>query len=219
MYYLILDTETTNDIETPICYDVGFAIIDESGKVFDKGSYVVADVFLDEQLMESAYFKDKMPMYFDEIKKGTRVLRRWSTIRKIINNIMAEYNTDKVIAHNVRFDYLSTHTTQRYLTSSKYRWFFPFGTRYIDTLKMAREVFGSDSNYVDYCKANNYLCSNGKPRFTAEIVYRYIKSDNSFIESHTALEDVLIEKEIFAKCLAVKPNINGELWARTTTAN
>lgn len=211
--YLILDTETTNDIETPICYDIGFAVIDDNGKVYEKHSYVVADVFLDNSLMASAYFADKIPTYQAEINNGKRKLRRWKTIKHIVKDIMAQWNISEVIAHNVRFDYLSTHTTQRYLTSSKYRWFFPYGTRYIDTLKMAREVFGKDKEYIDFCKSNNYLCANGSPRFTAEIVYRFINKDNDFIESHTALEDVLIEKEIFAECIKRNPNINGELWA------
>jgi response regulator RpfG family c-di-GMP phosphodiesterase len=32
-------------------------------------------------------------------------------------------------------------------------------------------------------------------------IYRYIKKDTSFIESHTGLEDTLIEKEILAYCI------------------
>ena len=217
--YLIIDTETTNDIETPICYDFGFAVIDDKGNIYEKGSYVVADTFLDKDLMASAYFADKIPMYQEQINNGSRLLRRWKTIRNIVKDIMAQYEITKVIAHNVKFDYLSTTTTQRYLTSSKYRYFFPYGTRYIDTLKMARETFGKDKNYIEFCKTNNYVCKNGSPRFTAEIVYRFINGDNEFIESHTALEDVLIEKDIFAKCVELNPNINGELWARTTTAD
>ena len=36
-------------------------------------------------------------------------------------------------------------------------------------------------------------------------------TDNEFVESHTGLEDVMIEKEIFCEC--VKRGIeNGKLW-------
>jgi len=41
----------------------------------------------------------------------------------------------------------------------------------------------------------------GRPRATAEILYKYISGDIDFAEDHTGLEDVLIEKEIFAKCV------------------
>ena len=43
------------------------------------------------------------------------------------------------------------------------------------------------------------ITKNGKVRLTAEILYRFIERQ-SFIESHTGLEDVLIEKEILAYC-------------------
>ena len=209
--YLIIDTETTNDLECPIVYDIGFAIIDELGLVYERGSYVVADVFLDKDLMASAFFADKIPTYQAEINNGTRKLRRWKTIRNIIKDVMAQWNTTNVVAHNMRFDYLSTHTTQRYLTSSRYRWFFPYGTRYFDTLKMAREVFSKDQAYIDFCHKHEYLCKNGTPRYTAEILYRYLTKSN-FEERHMAMEDVMIEKEIFAECFRRNPNINGELW-------
>ena len=39
-----------------------------------------------------------------------------------------------------------------------------------------------------------------QPRFTAEILYRFISGNKDFIENHTGLEDVMIEKEILAYC-------------------
>ena len=81
---IILDTETTNDIECPICYDVGFIVMNTEGEIYERFSYVVADVFLDEELMASAYFKDKIPSYWEEIKKGKRELKRFSAIKKIL---------------------------------------------------------------------------------------------------------------------------------------
>ena len=29
--YIMLDTETTNSLDDPICYDVGFAVVDRDG--------------------------------------------------------------------------------------------------------------------------------------------------------------------------------------------
>ena len=210
--FIVLDTETTNDIECPLAYDIGFAVIDKSGFVYEKFSFVVADVFLDKELMSSAYFIEKIPMYWEQIKKGERILKRLYNIRKVIIEIMMKYNTKIVIAHNARFDYISTATTQRYLTKSKYRYFFPYGTEFWDTLKMSREVFKDDEDYCAFCTENDYLTKNNSVKLTAEILYRYLTNDNSFIESHTGLEDVLIEKEIFVECVRRNPNINGKLW-------
>ena len=210
--FMVFDTETTNDIDCPIMYDFGFAIIDKNGNVYRKGSFIVADVFLDKELMERTFFAQKIPMYWEQIKRGERELKRLANIRKIVLDTMKEFNIKIVMAHNTRFDYRSTATTQRYMTNSKYRYFFPYGTEFWDTLKMAREIFSDDENYCAFCTKNDFLTKNGKNKYTAEILYRYLTDDISFVESHTGLEDVMIEKEIFVHCIQKNPEINGRLW-------
>ena len=209
--YIMLDTETTNSLDDPICYDVGFAVVDKEGTIYETHSFVVAEVFLNEELMASAYFIEKVPQYWEDIKKGTRKLAKFNTIRKVLAETMKKYNTNIVIAHNARFDYRSTAKTQRYLTKSKYRYFLPYGTEIWDTLKMAREVLKNDVAYDNFCYDNNYVTKRGCKRFTAEILYRFFTGDNDFVESHTGLEDVTIEKVIFAECMA-RGAESGKLW-------
>ena len=209
--YIMLDTETTNSLDDPICYDVGFAVVDKEGSIYEAHSFVVAEVFLNEELMESAYFIEKVPQYWEDIKKGTRKLAKFNTIRKVLAETMKKYDTNIVIAHNARFDYRSTAKTQRYLTKSKYRYFLPYGTEVWDTLKMAREVLKNDVAYDNFCYNNNYVTKRGCKRFTAEILYRFFTGDNDFVESHTGLEDVTIEKVIFAECMA-RGAESGKLW-------
>ena len=213
MKVMMLDSETTNDIECPICYDIGFSVVDlDDGEVIERHSYVVADVFCDKELMSSAYFIDKVPQYWTDIKNGTRMLRRWATIKHIVEDVMAQYGIDTVVAHNARFDYTSTATTQRYLTSSKWRYFFPYGTKFVCTLKMARQIFGKDDDYIAFCKEHEYLTTYKKPKFTAEVIYRYLTNDLDFEESHTGLEDVEIETVILLECIKRNPEIDGLLW-------
>ena len=45
------------------------------------------------------------------------------------------------------------------------------------------------------------MTKNNQCRFTAEIIYRYLTNDLEFEESHTGLEDTLIEKDILAFCI------------------
>ena len=210
--YLMFDTETTNDLECPICYDFGFFVIDDDGKVYERGSYVVADVFLDKELMASAYFADKIPAYWDDIKSGKRLLRRWQTIKSIVRDVMAQHQITCVVAHNTRFDYLSTATTQRYLTCSKWRYFFPYGTQFLDTLKMARATFSKDEQYIAFCEEHQFLNKYNKPQLTAEVLYRYLTNNIEFVESHTGLEDVEIEMQIFLECKKRNPDEVGLLW-------
>lgn len=210
--FLMLDTETTNTIDDPFYYDLGFAVVDTNGKVYETGSFVNADIFLDEEMMSTAYFVDKVPQYWTDIKAGKRTLKRHANIKKAVREVMKKWNIKAVVAHNARFDYRATNYTQRLLTSSKYRYFFPYGTQIIDTLAMARKVLATSESYKNFCVNNGFVCKNGTPRYTAEVIYRWLTNNTAFEESHTGLEDVLIEAKIFAFCKSVNPNIDGLLW-------
>jgi hypothetical protein len=66
---------------------------------------------------------------------------------------------------------------------------------------MAQDVVCPMPSYKRFCEAHEgYTLKNGSPRKTAEILYRFIINDDTFTESHTGLEDVLIEKEILVYC-------------------
>jgi len=209
---MMIDTETTNDIDCPIVYDVGYQIFTLADGVLCERSFVNADVFLDACLMENAYFADKIPQYWEDIKAGRRTLARWSTIKKQIKIDCLRYDVKIACAHNASFDNRALNTTQRYITTSKNRYFLPFGVEWWDTLKMSRAVLKQDENYGAFCYDNDYLTKNGCRRYTAEIIYRWLSGKEEFTESHTGLEDVKIEREIFNFCIEKMPEINGKLW-------
>lgn len=210
---IVLDTETANSLEEPITYDIGFAVIDtENGDILEEHSFTIAEVFLDKELMNSAYYKEKIPQYWKEIKKGTRKLVKFETAHRILYQTIKKYNVNVVAAHNARFDNRSTNLSRRYLTSSKNRFFFPYGIEIWDTLKMAREAMKGNEDYACFCLENNYMTKNNQKRFTAEILYRYLTGNNDFEEEHRGIDDVRIEKEIFMYCLGVNPEIDGRLW-------
>lgn len=209
--FLVVDTETTNSIDDPLAYDVGFAVVKATGEVLEAHSYVVADIFLDKDLMASAYFADKIPQYWEDIKNGKRILRRLKTIRSILRDVMTQHEISMVCAYNCAFDVRSGNYTQRYLTSSKYRYFYPYGTQFMDILKLAREILKTDESYKAFCKENNYLTERGQNRYTAEVVYRYL-FDKDFVEEHTGLADCLIEAQIMVKLMGENPNVDFKLW-------
>lgn len=209
--FIVLDTETTIDFETPLCYDLGFAVVDRAGNVYESYSFVIAEIFLDEELMASAFFIDKVQTYWKEIKAGQRKLAKFSTARWKLINTMKKHNIKIVMAHNARFDYRSVNCTQRIVADPQWQYFFPFGTEIWDTMKMAKEAFGKDEDYATFCSEHQLKTPTGKIPFTAENLYRYLINDATFVESHTGLEDVLIEKEIFAECVR-RGITNGKLW-------
>ena len=209
---IMLDTETTNDIDCPIVYDVGYQIFTIDGGLLCERSFVNADVFCDAELMASAYFAEKIPDYWDDITAGKRILKKWFNIKKQIAEDCATYNVKIACAHNAAFDNRALNITQRYVTTSKYRYFLPFGIEWWDTLKMSRQLLKQNESYGEFCYKNDYLTSRGCRRYTAEIIYRWLTGCEDFVESHTGLEDVKIEREIFLYCLNENPEINGRLW-------
>jgi len=210
IYGIMLDTETANTqningkvmMEDVLPYDIGFAIIDSKGRVYETYSFVNSDIFIKEaDLMISAYYSEKLPQYYNGLLNGTKQLANTYEIRKLICDKIQEYNCKFVCAHNARFDYRACNNIQRWSTKSKYRYFFPYNIEFWDTLKMAHDVIAPMPTYIKFCESHNYITPTGKPKLTAEVLYRFITKDNDFVENHTGLEDVLIEVEILRYCV------------------
>jgi hypothetical protein len=200
--YLLIDTETANGLDCPICYNFAGSVIDQHGNVYENGNFVNADVFFGmPDLMNTAYYAEKIPQYMEQIRNGEIVVATWYTIKMWVKEMCEKYNIKAIIAHNARFDYKSCTTTQRFETCSAFRYFFPFGVEIWDTLKMAEDTICKQARYIKWCNENGYCRKNGKPRATAEILFRYINKDNNFVEEHKAMEDVEIERQIFWHCI------------------
>ena len=212
-YFLTIDTETANNMDNPLVFDIGGAIHDKQGNVMETFSFIVKEVFYGmPDLMAECFYQSKLPMYRTQIEQGFRQVKSWYEIRTHVHKLCDKYSVKAIIAHNMQFDYRSTNTTQRYLTYSRYRYFFPKDIPLWDTLSMARDTIVKQKTYIRFCKNNGYCTKNGKPRATAEILYRYIMNDVNFTESHTGLEDVLIEKEIFVKCIRQHKKMKRSPW-------
>lgn len=221
IYGIMIDTETANthdiegslDMSDVLPYDIGFAVIDSHGRVYEKFSFVNSDIFYHEaELMKSAYYAKKIPQYLNDILNGDREVATTYEIRKALVDKINEYDCKFICAHNARFDCRALNNIQRWTTKSKYRYFIPFGIEWWDTLKMARDVLGTMPTYRRFCEENNYITKNGQLRFTAEIIYRYISKNNDFVESHTGLEDVEIEAQILAYCVRQHKKMNKKLF-------
>lgn len=221
-FMIVLDTETCpmdsscNKVnpDNMLVYDIGWAVVDKKGNVYQSHSYIVSEIFFEKELMNSAYYAKKIPDYWKDIRNGSRIILNLYQIRKKLLKEMSEYGIKEIYAHNAYFDLISLNQTERWITKSKYRYFFPYETIICDTLKMSRQVLKTRKTYKDFCTKNNYITKNNQMRFTAEIIYRYLTFDNDFIESHTALEDVMIEKEILAYCYRAHKKMTKELFTR-----
>jgi len=201
-FVLVIDTETTNGLEQPLPYDFGFAVVNtESGKIVKKYSYVCAEIFLDTELMEQAYFSEKIPMYWEDIRKGKRKLKRLLNIRKELWNCLKTYHIKQVCAYNAGFDRRASHNDVRYVTASFIRWFFPYNVEFICIWNMACTSILNTDDYVNFAIDNHFISECGNIQTSAECAYRFLINDPSFEESHTGLEDVKIETAILLECL------------------
>ena len=202
MNVLVLDTETANSVEQPLPYDVGYAIVNtETGEIYTEKSFVVAEIFFDDELMKGAYFADKIPQYWEDIKAKKRIVKSICNIRREIKKDMQTYSVSKVGAYNMGFDNRATKNDVRFISGSMVRWFFPFGTEFFCIWNMACTSILNTADYVRFALDNGFVSEHNNIQTSAENAYRFLKNNIDFSESHTGLEDVKIEIEIMLAVL------------------
>ena len=216
-YFLVLDVETANSTEDALVYDLGYAVCDRQGIIYEADSFIVSDIFFDEaELMQTAYYTTKIPQYLKGIEeKAFRIVPFYKARQRIID-VLKRYNIEAVAAYNASFDVNALNTTERWLTKSKYRYFLPYGTKVFCIWHMACQLICTQKKYVRFCLENNLISPSGNIKTSAETVYAYMTKDSNYTECHTGLQDVLIETQILAKCFAqhkpFKKNINRLCW-------
>ena len=220
-YGIVFDTETANTglneegqlfFKDGLFYDFGFSVVDTKGNVYEEYSFVNTDIFFEKELMNSAYYKEKVPKYWKDIKAGRRKLANTYTIHKTFVECINKYECKWITAHNTRFDYAVVNATQRWVSKSKYRYFIPKDVEIWDTMKMARDVILKMPTYRTFCEKHDLLTKNGRLSASAENLYKFIIKDATFVESHTGLEDVQIEREILWFCLRQHKKMRKKLW-------
>ena len=199
--FLVLDCETCNTIEQPIPYDIGWAVCDKFGRIYEERSFVVSEVFCGmRDVMKSAYYADKIPQYWEDIKNGTRqVLPMWK-IRQIMREDLRNYKIKKVGAYNMAFDKRALNNLMRWVSKSWCRWWFPFGIEFFCIWSMACDTLLNRTSYIKFAIENGLISEADNVQTSAECTYKYITNKLDFVESHTGLEDVKIEVEIMAEC-------------------
>ena len=117
-YYFVLDCETATlpyaseflaesrkaiAIAKPLIYDLGWQLIDNTGKVYRKKSYLITEIFSVPAIFNTAYYSSKRPLYLEKLKAKTITLASWETATADMVADM-EY-AESVGAYNSMFDY------------------------------------------------------------------------------------------------------------------
>lgn len=202
--YLTLDTETCGGFGNPLVYDIGYCIHDNAGNIFEKRSYVVREIFYGEwEKMKTAYYADKIPFYRQGIKDNMFVVSSFWKIRNEMLDLMRQYKVKAIIAYNAKFDVNALNCTLKHLTQfDREQTFFPEDAVVWDTWHMACQTVLNRRSFFKDAVENDWRSECGNCKTSAEVAYRHLIRNMDFIESHTALEDAIIEVHIFVKCIA-----------------
>lgn len=150
--YLTLDTETATlpfvkdmaetdkdrqklAIAKPIVYDIGWCISDRQGNILDKKNYLVQETFFVPQVFNTAYYKEKRPIYMKLYKEGAIQAEIWDNIIEILLEDLRK--CDIATAYNAAFDFKKA---------------IPFTERYIKALY--------SDDYEKWENRQKYACKN-----------------------------------------------------------
>ena len=118
--YIILDTETctlpfvnewnlsSNDkkkiaIAKPLVYDIGWTVASRTHGIIEKRNFLVAETFSVPTVFNTAYYKEKRPLYLDMMKRGEIEVLPWDAIMEILLTDLQD--AAYICAYNAMFDF------------------------------------------------------------------------------------------------------------------
>ena len=215
-YVMVLDVETTNNnIESQfndgLVYDIGYVVSDKQGNIYLKRSFAIKEIFEWKELIDTAYYKNKLPKYYERLRnKKMKKATIWE-VRKEIKAVLEYFGITEVYAYNALFDYTTLNNTVRYLSGSACKWFFPYGIEICDIWHIACQVLGTQKTF----QWENIRNAKGNLITNAERMFGYCEQTD-FEEEHTGLADAIVESQILARCLkshkSIKKNIYRACW-------
>jgi hypothetical protein len=132
-YYLTLDTETatlpfadelcktakekqTIAIAKPLVYDIGWVITDRLGNIIKKENFLIQETFFVPNIFNTAYYKNKRPIYMELLQKNEIKRGDWNYVISILIKDLEQ--CDLVTAYNACFDFKKAIPfTERYINA------------------------------------------------------------------------------------------------------
>lgn len=119
-FYLTVDTETATipfanqicknanqkqkiAIAKPLVYDIGWSITDRQGNIVKTENFLVQETFFVPNIFNTAYYRDKRPIYMELLEKGEIKVDCWNNIMKLF--IADLEKVDISTAYNACFDF------------------------------------------------------------------------------------------------------------------
>lgn len=206
-YLMFIDTETIGSLfvqESVLPFEIGMKVYDlENQKIVKEKSYLVRKFFNNKYIMLSTFSATKYPNYFEKLENDKRYkTMSVNDISKDIEKTIQRYGIKIMVAHNGNFDKTAmARLFEDFETSNPFK-----KLDLLDTMEISKIITFS-KDYANYCIKNKdilnsikdscFITNSGRVRTTAQAIYSYLIQNPNFEESHTGLEDIDIEIEIF----------------------
>jgi hypothetical protein len=205
---LIVDVETAGTTEKALVYDYGGLVCNSWGEPITDFSFVIKDIFYNNELMENAYYANKIPNYFLGIDKGEYEVVSLSYSQAYTRAILKKYGITDIYAYNANFDRKALNNTISVLSNNQHKYFFPYGIHTNCIWHMACQVLATQKGYKHFTGENGLVSPVGNMRTSAEVIYAYMTGNPTFNEDHMGLKDCYIEAEIYNRCVRQKKKMN-----------
>lgn len=213
-------------LRKPLIYNIGWTISDKKGRIYKTKSFLVSEIFSNYYLFNTGYYRDKREEYINQLNENKIKIASWNyIISELINDLN---DVDAIGAYNAFFDLKkSIPFTERYIKAVYSNYYNDWINKQLNEPKKKEKnktpsdymqvfelrdkkykVFDiwnltckylCNKAYQDFCEQNNYFTQSQKYySSTAETIYKFFAKDYYFEESHTALEDAIIESFIFS---------------------
>lgn len=199
MYTMIFDTETTS-LDKPFCYDIGYSILNmETMLIEEEKHFVIEQTWHNLPLFESAYYKEKRPLYIQLMRQHKAKMDKWGYVMKEMKRDIIKYNISDAYAYNSDFDdKVFTFNCDWFKCNN------PLENIAIhDIWGYASEYITSKADYQLFCENNQRFTDTGNYKGSAEVVYQFLKNEPDFTEAHMGLYDTQIETTILVECIAM----------------
>ena len=162
-YYLILDCETATlpfaseyspcnkkkiSLMFPLIYDIGWQIIDNKGNIYKKEAFLIVETFSCPTVVNTAYYREKRPLYIEKLKKEEIKLEGWEKVKQILIDDLQ--HVEAIRAYNAMFDYKKAiHFTDLYIQKLQspdyYKW-----------EHIQKKIIENIINGIEYVRKNDF---------------------------------------------------------------
>lgn len=207
---IVLDVEGMGGV----CpYNVGYIVADRYGTIYKERSFallenVAVNIYECNRVQQAIEMTARNIQEILSDFKNSYFKRKYKAVsnsdfkKKLIKDI-EKHKVKKIYAYNVSFDKKSLQNLFGDDFDTVFR-----GIEFIDIIPIILHTKLLTKKYCKFCIENGFITEKRNIMTKAEIVYRYLFNNLTFIEEHTGLADCKIEYKILLKAFQTHKKIN-----------